>query len=247
MLFDTHCHLDQLSEALLSNDLRTDQGYLTMSTGLSNWDAVSTLSNRHGNVYPAYGIHPWFVMQQPADVMQQLESLVNTRPVTALGEIGLDFSPKHRFSMPQQLALFESQLVVAKQADLPVSLHVVKAHNEMLALLRRYRPRGVVHGLGASVELAQNYLNLGLKIGVNSMIVRPNAPRYAGLVRGVGLDALVLETDAPNIMLQTADIQQPGGLLDIDVVVQCVAVLTGCTAAQVIEVTGHNAQQIFNF
>lgn len=247
MLFDTHCHLDLINSAVLATDLRENQGYLTMSTGLSNWEAVFALSNSFGNVYPAYGVHPWFVMQQPTDVMQQLEWLVNTRPVMALGEIGLDFSPKHHFSREKQLQLFEAQLVVAKQFDLPVSLHVIKGHNETLALLRRYRPLGVVHGLGGSAELAQNYLALGFKIGVNGMVVRPNTPRYSGLVGALGLDALVLETDAPNIPLQSAGLPQSGRLLDIDVVVQRVAELTGSTVANVIDITGHNARQIFRF
>ncbi|MBD3754241.1 MAG: TatD family hydrolase [Gammaproteobacteria bacterium] len=244
MIVDTHCHLDMLTPLSLHAEIDSARRYLTMSTGVQNWHTVSNLCGTHANVFAALGIHPWFVASQPADAISSLQRLLDQNRPTALGEIGLDFSSAHIAQRHEQLRVFEAQLVLAKEYALPVSLHVIKAHAQMLALLKRYRPAGVVHSLGASTELAQQYIDLGLKIGVNSLVVRDNARRYHQLVTHFGVEAIVLESDAPNIVLPGA---KSGHLYDIDATIARIAQLSGMHNDDVISLTEHNAQQIFHF
>ncbi|WP_178862030.1 TatD family hydrolase [Thiomicrorhabdus cannonii] len=244
MIIDTHCHLDLLTADDLYAELMPDRRYLTMSTGMENWQAVSTLARSSANIYAAFGIHPWFVCTQSDNVLSELSALIESDKPTAIGEIGLDFSASHSHSRHLQVQVFEQQLTLAADFKLPVSLHVVKAHEVMLALLKRYRPQGVVHSLGASIELARRYVDLGFKIGVNGIVLRDNARRYHQLVSYFGLDHIVLESDAPNIALPGA---KTGHLHDIDRTIARIAELSGLQIDDVIAVSGHNAQQIFQF
>ncbi|WP_028487262.1 TatD family hydrolase [Thiomicrorhabdus chilensis] len=243
MIFDTHCHLDAFTADELSAQLNSNHHYLTMGTSLQNWSTVLRLSSQYPNVFPALGLHPWFVDHNSFSSLVHLESLLENESIHALGEIGLDFSKDYANTKSLQLEIFELQLKLALRFDLPVSLHVYKAHNEMLALLKQYPVKGVLHGLGASIQIAQAYLDLGLLFGVNAVILRSNARRYHQLVSHFGSKSLVLETDAPNVIVPGQDQAQ---LYDILETLSAVSRLTGESVDSIEKVTGCNAQRIFN-
>lgn len=243
MIFDTHCHLDALSDVELSSQLNPNHHYLTMGTSLHNWSAVLRLSADYPNIFPALGLHPWFVNQNSVSSLADLEGLLAKHSVYALGEIGLDFSSDYLVNKSLQLKAFEIQLALALRFSLPVSMHVYKAHNEMLALLKQYPVKGVVHGLGSSIQVAQSYLDLGLLFGVNAVLLRPNARRYHQLVSHFGSQSLVLETDAPNITLPGQDKAKLGDILDT---LSAVSRLTGESVDTIEKVTGLNTMRIFN-
>ena len=241
-MFDTHCHLN----SYYKNSQRfpkSDNSFLAVSTQLRDWIPTLEFSAKYNHVFPALGIHPWFVNDSFSVDLLVLKSLLSKTKVTALGEIGLDFKDEYTNTKSIQLTCFEAQLQIAQHHKLPVSLHCVKAHNEMLSLLKTYNVKGVIHGLGTSVQIAQQYIDLGFKFGVNGVTVRGNAKRYHELVKSFGLKHIVLETDYPNINL-------PGlvkcELSDIDIVAKEVAALLNTTIEDVVKQTDYNSFQLFN-
>lgn len=244
-MFDTHCHLNSFypSPNLSSIFHQNYTKYLAVSTEVDDWLATIEFANKSPNILPAIGIHPWNVQKSFELDLLLLKQLIAQYSISALGEIGLDFGEQFKENKAIQINCFEEQLFLALNNNLPVSLHSVKAHNEMLALLKRYEVKGVVHGLGSSTQVAQQYIDLGLKFGVNGVTVRDNARRYHELVKHFGLEHIVLETDFPNIKL-------PGlvdsSLDDINTVAKKVADLLKVSVEDVIEQTDYNANQLFN-
>lgn len=120
----------------------------------------------------------------------------------AVGEIGLDFRPGQA-EAAQQEQLLEAQLKLAKAHDLPVLLHAVKAHDQVLKLLRRQNlPRaGIVHAFSGSEQQAREYAKLGFKLGFGGAMTHERAHKLHRLVAELPLEWLVLETDAPDMPL----------------------------------------------
>ncbi|VAW43836.1 Putative deoxyribonuclease YjjV [hydrothermal vent metagenome] len=252
MIIDTHCHLDillslpssNISHLLKSNkNLEFDVSFITMSTSSSNWLKQLELSQRFKHVYCALGIHPWYVQDSSFKSLVLLERLIIENSVVALGEVGLDFTSPYKENKNLQIDLLVEQLILAKRFGLPASLHVRKAHNEMLEILSSIAVRGVIHGLGASKELVRSYIDLGFKIGVNGVVIRENARRYHELVTYFGLKYLVLETDFPHVKIMP--LEKPL-LSDIILVAEKIASLLNCSLEEVVNKTSLNAQKIFN-
>ncbi|MBO1923954.1 TatD family hydrolase [Thiomicrorhabdus sp. 6S3-12] len=241
MLFDTHAHL---SEATPQEIAALHYPVLNVTTDPSQWNNAVELSKQFPMVGCALGLHPWFVSQDSFAALDILENYLQREKISALGEIGLDFQKQFSNNKTLQLELFECQLQLAQKYRLPVSIHVIKAHNEMLALLKEYRVGGVIHALGASLPLVESYINLGLKIGVNGVVCRINAHRYHAMLQNFDLSHFVLETDYPNIVL-------PGhthvALNDLQEVAKMISSLKTLPVAEVLQQTSYNAQQIFRF
>jgi len=163
--------------------------------------------------------------------------------VVALGEIGLDFSPPYKENRMLQLEVFSQQLNLASCVGKPVSIHVIKAHNEMLSLLSTVSANGVIHGLGASKEIIKRYIDLGFKIGVNGVILRENSRRYHELVICFGLENLVLETDFPHVKIDSLN---PPKLGDILLVANKMASLLNISLEEVLNQVVQNTHKIFN-
>ncbi|BCN92590.1 hydrolase TatD [Thiomicrorhabdus immobilis] len=255
-MFDTHCHLQSLFHGSHSSLPQTstlssfnlayldnpNNHFLTVSTSVDDWSISMALSKQYKHILAALGLHPWFVNSESISTLEALERLVISEAISAIGEIGLDYGHGYKHNMECQLAAFGSQLQMADKFKLPTSLHIVKAHNDALALLKRYQVKGVVHGLGTSIDMAQNYIDLGLKIGVNGVSVRKNAARYHALIKYFGLEHLVLETDFPNVTLPGQEFPR---LDDIQVVANTIAGILNITVSEVISKTDFNAHQLF--
>jgi len=252
MIIDTHCHLDSLSfppcfyHSYSSNKKKhqeIDAFFITMSTSSLDWKKQLELSKQFKNVYCSLGIHPYSVRESDFKCLALLKQLFRDESIVALGEVGLDFTSPYKENKTLQVEFLTEQLILAKDFDLPASLHVRKAHNEMLDILSSIAVQGVIHGLGASKELAESYIDLGFKIGVNGVVIRENARRYHELVMYFGLKHLVLETDFPHVKIM--DSEKPL-LSDVILVAKKIASLLNCSVEEVVDKTSLNAQKMFN-
>jgi TatD DNase family protein len=250
MIIDTHCHLDSLlkspadftySQSVFLEHKLSPQ-FIAMSVSPDNWSVVLKLAYLYPNIHASLGIHPWYVTEQSCENLTLLESHLRSERIIGLGEIGLDFSMAYQENKTPQIEIFEAQLALATQFCKPISVHAVKAHNEIYQALRNHNLTGIIHGLGSSLQVAQNYVDCGMKIGINGVLLRENARRYHALVRHFGPQHLVLETDYPNVIL-------PGlvnsNLHDIIRVAEQVAKLLNLSLEDVLKVTNHNAQEVF--
>jgi TatD DNase family protein len=216
MWIDTHCHLDapefDTDRDAVAQRARAAgvQALVLPAVCPGNFDAVRELAHRHGGAY-ALGIHPLFVEQAVrqvggagveaaiAAVADALQRYRDDPRLVAVGEIGLDFfvDGLDRAAMAR---CFEAQLDLAQQHGLPVILHSRRAVDGVLKQLRR-RPglRGIAHAFNGSEQQAQVLVELGLRIGFGGALTFDRALQIRRLAATLPLEALVLETDAPDI------------------------------------------------
>ncbi len=209
MLIDSHCHLDA---AEFDAD-RDAQRALARSLGVvtcvipavepGSWDSVRRLAHRYRDVY-AWGIHPMYVqgasLEQADACRQRLADMLPDPALVAVGEIGLDGFDGHP-DMDLQLQWLRQQLGWARELGLPVILHVRRSVDLVLRELRRCRVvGGVAHAFNGSLQQARALIDLGFVLGFGGAVTYERSLQLRRLVTALPLDALVLETDAPDIV-----------------------------------------------
>ena len=198
-LIDTHCHLDVGAfeadrDAVLAASRDAGlRGIVVPAIAAPGWPALRALCAAHADLHPAYGLHPVFVADHGDDDLVALEVQLAAGDAVAVGEIGLDHVVPG-LDRDRQRALLDAQLAIAATAGLPVLLHVRKAHDAMLAALRRARvPGGIAHAFNGSLEQAGRYLDLGFRLGFGGMLTFERSRKLRKLARDLPPEALVLE------------------------------------------------------
>ena len=205
MWIDTHCHLDAAEFA----DDRAAVAAAAHAAGVTtivvpavaaaNFPAVRDCCQRYPGCVAAYGIHPLYTPQAADGDLQVLREWVARERPVAIGEIGLDhFVPG--IDPERQRHFFVEQLKIAQAFDLPVLLHVRRAIDPVLRELRRHRVRGgIAHAFNGSRQQADMFIELGFALGFGGAMTWPRATRLRELATTLPLEAIVLETDAPDI------------------------------------------------
>lgn len=205
MWIDTHCHLDAAEFAADRDAVAAAARAAGVTTIVvpaveaANFAAVRDCCARHPGCVAAYGIHPMYTPQaRDEDLTTLRDWLARERPA-AIGEIGLDlFVPG--LDPERQLRFFVAQLRLARDFDLPVLLHVRRAVDPILRELRRHRVRGgIAHAFNGSRQQAEAFIGLGFKLGFGGAMCWPRATRLRALAAALPHEAIVLETDAPDI------------------------------------------------
>ncbi|WP_116475572.1 TatD family hydrolase [Zobellella maritima] len=208
ILTDSHCHLDfdrfdpDRDRVIRNAAAKGVQRIVIPGTESHRWPKLHALASLYPGIFYAVGVHPWFLHDEPADWRQQLAERLEQRPakLVAVGEIGLDAAVD--LPMTQQQDFFQDQLRLAADHGLPVILHARQTHEPILKQLRRFRPPGgVIHSFSGSLQQAEAYIALGFKLGVSGVITYERAAKTRQVMARVPLDALVLETDAPDMPL----------------------------------------------
>ncbi len=257
-MFDSHCHLHDSrvsgdADALIAR--AEAAGVLDlMLAGVDprGWRDEVALQQRHPRLRISYGVHPQVVRdealaQRMVDDLERSLAGELPRPA-ALGEIGLDGLEENAPFAAAQEAVFLRQLGLAKRHDLPVLLHVLRAHPRALELLEGEgvpRRGGVLHSCSASGDLCKRYLALGLSISFAGTVCDEGARRIRAAVGVVPLDRLLVETDAPD---QTPKQRRPARnepafLVEI---VAALAQIRGEPAETIARVTRENAIRLFD-
>lgn len=204
-LIDTHCHLDapefdaDRAEVLAAARAAGVGAIVVPAVTAAGWDALLALCAAQRGLHPALGLHPVYLAQHRDEDLAALERRLAERRPLAVGEIGLDHFVED-LDRARQQRLFEAQLAIARDAGLPVLLHVRRAHHAVLAALKRIRPPGgIAHAFNGSLEEARQYLDLGFVLGFGGTLTFERSRRIRALARALPLSALVLETDAPDL------------------------------------------------
>lgn len=220
---DTHCHLDAAEfdadrAAVHARARAAGVGLLVLPAVRSaDLATVRALAHAGGDAY-ALGIHPLYVGREPADGLARLAAGLQAQAadarLVAVGEIGLDgFVPGADAAL--QTRWCSAQLGLAREAGLPVLLHVRRAVDPLLGLLRRTRVvGGIAHAFNGSAQQARAFLDLGFKLGFGGAMTQPRALQIRRLAAELPADAWVLETDAPDIppawLYRSAEARQDG-------------------------------------
>lgn len=203
LIFDSHAHYDDESfDADRETLLRAlpEQGVcniVNIGAELKGcYDSVA-LAEQYDYIYATVGIHPGCIQGLPDDYLEQLEKLLSHPKVVAVGEIGLDYHYDDNAPKDVQKQVFAAQLELANRYDMPVVIHDREAHGDTMELLRKYRPKGIVHCFSGSVEMAREVISLGMYIGLGGAVTFKNARHPVEVAASIPLSSLVLETDAP--------------------------------------------------
>ncbi len=245
-MIDSHCHID----ISVFDDRRTPllararaagvEGFIVPGVDRMGWRGIIELARRERGVYAAPGLHPMYLDLHRGKHLDELKALVAGGEVVAIGEIGLDYHveglDRHR-----QQELFESQLRLAALARLPVLLHVRKAHDQVLATLRRqhFAHGGIVHAFTGSMQQAEQFFEMGFLISICGTVTYDRARKVRHIAASLPLEALAVETDAPDIPLagrRGAD-NLPEYLPEV---VQTLAALRGESVATIARATRDN-------
>lgn len=217
---DTHCHLDShvfkecLPFVLGSARAKGVERFIVPSVSRDAWGAVLALSKNIGGVTFALGLHPVFLAQHRLQHLVELERLLalSSESCVAVGEIGLD---ARIGELDSQHEYFSEQLSIAVRFDLPVIVHSVRSHAAVLKALKfGGNSRGVIHAFSGSYAEAKAFVDQGFYLGIGSVICRSRAGKTYEAIRKLPVDALLLETDSPDMYLPTSP-SKLGSPLDI--------------------------------
>ena len=250
-VFDSHAHymseeFDQNRTELL--DGLPAQGVVAvMDCAVDHASALRSLA--YGEKYPwlytAAGVHPEEV--ERLDLEKELaliEPLLDHPKVKAVGECGLDYYWTKE-TKTKQLAFLEAQLKIAKRHDMPIIIHDRNAHQDTLALLQKYRPKGVVHCFSGSAEFAREILRLGLYIGFTGVITFKNARKTVEALAAVPLNRLLMETDCPWMAPEPLR-GRPSNSAMIPYTAQRAAQIKGISTEELLRATCENACHLFS-
>jgi len=258
MFIDTHCHFDFKAFAKKQiecwRECNQKGVFKLIIPGVSTkqWSVLPDIAEAHSGIYFALGIHPWWLEEQigahqnidnSPEIGQQIRNGVQHHRCVAIGECGLDKAKNS--SLEQQINVLNWHLTCAEELGLPVILHCVKAHNEMLACLNEFQTVvGVVHAFSGSYEMAMEYWRRGFYIGVGGTITYERAKKTRDAIRRMPLESLLLETDAPDMPLQGRQgaPNSPEYLVDI---AECLADLRGDSLDTIAKATTENAHTLF--
>jgi TatD DNase family protein len=204
---DTHCHLDAAefsADGTAVRDRAAARGVVHCvlpAVEVGNFSAVRELAHRHGDSY-CLGIHPLCTGNAVPEDLERLDEALTAYQddprLVAVGEIGLDYFVPGLDAARQEL-FYERQLALARKHGLPVVLHVRRSADGLLKHLRRAGVGGIAHAFNGSLHQAREFTRLGFKLGFGGTLTYERALQVRRLATELPLEALVLETDSPDI------------------------------------------------
>ncbi|HEX5337491.1 MAG TPA: TatD family hydrolase [Gallionella sp.] len=258
MFIDTHCHLDaeefgddQAALIKAAHDAGVSR-IVVPSVARANFGIVRDLCARFPDCAPAYGIHPMYADSAMPDDLQVLRDYLLRHKPVAVGEIGMDFFIQH-YDRARQEFFFVEQLKLAREFDLPVLLHIRRAQDIVLKHLRQFYGRGgpstslrtgIAHAFNGSRQQAEEFIQLGFKLGFGGAMTYPRATRLHALAATLPLNSIVLETDAPDIPPEFLERGLPNEPQYVPHIAETLAALRGMPLDEIAQATTANAHEV---
>lgn len=250
MLTDTHVHLAEpplygrLHAVVKEAAEHGVRRFVVPSVRPADWPLAAELE-RHSSIRAAFGIHPWFAAEHGDDAFDGLETLLHRHPKALIGETGLDY--RRALSAGERIAqqgLLLRHIRLATHFRRPLILHNVAAGSDLLRLLKQenFRCGGFSHAFSGSLEEAREWIKLGFKIGIGSLLFNPNAKKARRAAAELPLESIVLETDSPFMLRDTAN--TPANIRRI---AEIAAGLRGIGLESLSVQTERNAAEILDF
>ena len=247
-IFDAHAHYDDAwfdadrDEVLTALPEKGVCGVVNNAVDLDSAARVIALAERYPHCYAAVGFHPENLESLPDDYLDRVAALTRHPKVVAVGETGLDYHwdiPK-----PLQQRVFREQIDLSLDLRMPIVVHDREAHGDVFDLLRRRRPKALVHCFSGSVELAREAVRLGCYISLGGVVTFKNARHSLEVASDIPLDRLLLETDAPYM----APVPFRGKRCDSSMIVYAaekIAALRRIGVQELLDITCENAKTFY--
>jgi len=247
MFTDSHCHLydeyyENIDEIItLAKDNNVTR-FINNGCDLKTNREVLDKITKFDNMYGAIGIHPEYVDNYTLDDIKFIENNISNKKVIAIGEIGLDYYYTKE-NKEKQKELFEKQLKLAEDNNIPVIIHSRDATLDTINTLKKYKVRGLIHSFSGSLETAKEYIKMGYLIGINGVITFKNA-NIKDVIKEIPLEYLVLETDSPYLtpVPYRGKQNNPAHIIDI---AKFVCDLKNISLEELAKITNDNLKRIF--
>ena len=254
MILDTHAHYDdeafdadreELLESLQPNGIEKVVNVCASIDGLQNTVA---LMEKYPFVYGAVGVHPDDADKVDAAVLDEIRRYCDMEKTVAVGEIGLDYYwHKEEHEHEIQKKMFRAQMEIAREAQMPFMIHSREAAKDTLDIVKDCMKGGmyggIIHCFSYAKEMAREYLDMGLYLGIGGVVTFKNAKKLKEVVEYAPLDQIVLETDSPYLSPEP-NRGKRNDSRNLVYVAREIARIKGVTEDEVIAVTEGNAERL---
>ena len=249
-IFDSHAHYNDeqfdIDRDILLASLPEAGivGIINCGTDVASSAASVEMAEKYPFVYAACGFHPESALEFNDADLSEIEKMLSHEKCVAVGEIGLEY---HYDFVPKdvQIAVFEKHLQLAVKHDIPVIVHDREAHADTMDLLKKYKPKGVLHCYSGSTEMAKEVLKLGMYIGLGGAVTFKNAVKPVEVAEMIPLDRLLLETDCP-YMAPVPMRGKRNNSAYIEFVAEKIASVRGISAQELLDITAENTRKLFD-
>lgn len=254
VIFETHAHYDdeafaQDRENLLASMQEHGIGYIVNAcASIESLKDIEELMEQYPFVYGAFGIHPDDAEKMTEETLEEIRQLSRLPKAVAIGEIGLDYYwHKEEHEHEIQKKMFLAQMEIAREEKLPFMVHSRDAAKDTLDLVKDCMKGGmyggIIHCFSYGKEMAREYLDMGLYLGIGGVVTFKNAKKLKEVVAYAPLEQLVLETDSPYLSPEP-NRGKRNSSLNLPYVAEAIAQIKGCSEEEVIAVTEENAKKL---
>ncbi len=246
MLIDTHAHLnfndfkDDFDE-VIKRSLAEDIWMINVGSNYeTSKKAIEIAEKYEKGVFAAIGLHPIHAKDESFNA-SKYRSLCQSDKAVAIGEIGLDYYRDYGLFKEKQKQVFLQQLYLAKELDLPVIIHCRMAHKDLLEILKKHKIKGVVHCFTGRWKDAQEYLSMGLYLGINGIVYKFDLKE---VIKKTPLEKILIETDCPYLIPPQAGAERNEPIF-IKYIVQEIAKIKNLDYQKIAKITTENAKKLF--
>ncbi len=253
MIFESHAHYDDEAfdgdrEELLGSLRERGIGtVVNVCAAVDGLDDTVRLMEQYPFVYGAIGVHPDEVGGMDAQGLEKIQTLSRHPKAVAIGEIGLDYHWDTE-SHDTQKKWFCAQMEIARQEKKPFIIHSRDAAEDTLRTMKELRAGdmygGVIHCFSYSVEIAREYLDMGLYLGIGGVLTFPNGKKLKEVAAYAPLEQILLETDSPYLS-PVPNRGKRNSSLNLPYIAKELANIKGITYDQVVDITENNARKLF--
>ncbi len=249
MYIDTHCHLsredyDDIDKVIEENKNALVEKIVVSGCSRESIEEVMDLKDRYDMVYVTIGYHPEYADTVSQSDLDYLKSLLGEKKVVGIGEIGLDYHYT-KDNKDKQIWLFEEQLKIAEEFNLPVVIHSRDATMDTINTLKKYKVKGIIHCFSGSLETANIYISMGFLLGIGGVVTFKNS-KLKDVVKEVPLESIVLETDSPYL----TPVPFRGKINSskyLEFIANFIADIKNISVDELAEITSRNASSLFDF
>lgn len=245
-MIDSHAHVISEFYNNIDEIVKTikDKGIIDVincGDGINTSKEVIEINKKYDILKPAVGIHPENISDNSK--IDELEELIKSNKIYAVGEIGLDYY-WNKENKEEQKDLFIKQLDLAIKYDLPVIIHTRDSIQDCYDILRDRNNRGVIHCFTGSIEMAKLFIKKGYKLGIGGVLTFKNSNLYK-VIESIDLDDILLETDSPFLSPEPFR-GQTNIPSNVYYVASRIAEIKNISVEEVIDITRKNASKLFD-
>ena len=248
-MIDTHCHIlseyyDNIDEEIEKIKEAGVKAIIVNGTNIKNCKEILELVSKYDIVYGAIGLHPTELEDVDLATLDFIEKNITNDKIVAVGEIGLDYHYDDTDKEKQQL-FFRRQLEIANKYNKPVIIHSRDSIGDTYNILKEYKITGALHCYSGSLEMAREFTKLDICLGIGGVCTYNNAKNIIEVIKNIGLEYILLETDAP-YLTPVPYRKYANSPKYLGTIVEKISEVKGISCDEVIWSTTANAGRIFD-